>query len=1022
MAVFKGIKDKQLIPIFIVLRNGIIPNFKIFLRFLSYSLTCGSPIMPLILRKHFRSLLTVLFLSPAMAVSGQTVIHATRPTDTLNQELPSVKLAKKKFGWNRKVYQNLVTRDNYYFNASLRLKEALDRVSRSHQDDYSRLLPMYPYDAKGLQSIHGDLDSIVQKAGIGIRIHDPRGKWMDNLYLVVGKAYFYKNDFTNALAAFQFINTSTAPTAKGSYSPVIGSRGYTGSSQISIATKEKKKNFFRHLPSRNDALLWMIRTYIASAQYDKAQALLNTLKVDPYFPERLQGGLAELQAWFFFDQELYAQSMQPLEAAIAAASVKAEKKRWEFILGQLYQNKADANGAITHYQHTLRLSPDPIMAFYAQLNIAKIKIENGQGNIDANTGALLKMTGKNKFERYRGIIFYALGQLEANAGNAAEAENYLLNSIRNSSEDNGQKTLSYKLLADVFYARQNYVAAKKYYDSTAAFMSGDFPDEAVVNTRKAVLGPVVERLLIISREDSLQQIAALPETARNAFLGKILAAQQDSAEKQSAAAAAANSGPGLANNPFTPAAGPANGSSDWYFYNATARASGYREFRNQWGSRPLGDNWRGGGNNSMAAIPGNNSEAAPQPSASDSTSPQNPNMASLLAALPLTPEKMRQSNNAIFKAYYELGSLYNYQLENTPAAIEAYESLLKRFPDNAYAPQATYILYLLYQKTGDEGKSAQYKNEVLSKYPGNRLADIIRNGIAQNPDSLKKQEIGQWYDSTYIDYLSGDYAGVIRRKSLADSLYKGNGLQSKFDLLEAMAVVKTQPDSIGKQAIEQVISKDAGDAAITSQAKAILDALNHKQQLIDYLSQLQIQPSGEQPVTAANPAPGNSSPVLVKPPPALANPAKPVAPAKDTAATKIVMPPPKPVTPYTLTAENAWFVVLEFERTDKRLLDDALVKFARYNAVRHPKDSSKVEVSAYALTQNKVMLIFRLFGSRDAALNYFREIRRNAPTAIIPEINPSYYKLFIISKNNFILLNSTKDLEGYLQFFDLNYR
>ncbi|HEY6083711.1 MAG TPA: tetratricopeptide repeat protein [Chitinophagaceae bacterium] len=973
------------------------------------------------MQKHFQLLLTVLFLLPVTAVSGQTVIHATQPTDTLNQELPSVKLAKKKFGWNRKVYQNLVTRDNYYFNANLRLKEALDRVSRSHQDDYSRLLPMYPFDATGLLSIRGDLDSIIRKAGIGINIHDPRGKWMDNLYLVVGKAYFYKNDFTNALAAFQFINTSTAPAEKGSYSPVIGSRGYTGSSQISIATKEKTKSIFRHLPSRNDALLWMIRTYISSAQYDQAQALLNTLKLDPNFPERLQGSLAELQAWFFFDQELYAQSLQPLEAAVAAGPGKAKKTRWEYILGQLYQRKSDANGAIMHYQHVLRLSPDPLMAFYAYLNIARIKIENGQGNIDQNTGDLLKMAKKNKFERYRGIIFYALGQLEANAGNTAEAEDYLLSSIRNSNEDNGQKTLSYKLLADVFYNQQNYVAAKRYYDSTAAFMSGDFPDTAVVNTRKAVLGPVVERLLVISREDSLQQIAALPEAARDALLGKILAARQDSMEKQSAAIAAANSGSNLANSPFPTASGPASGSSDWYFYNATARAAGYREFHNQWGARRLADNWRGGENNSTASGSVNNGETAPQPSAADSAAAQNPSMASLLAALPLTPEKMKQSNDAIIKAYYELGSLYNYQLENIPAAIEAYESLLKRFPDNIFAPQANYILYLLYQKTGDTDKSSGYKNLVLSKYPGSRLADIIRNGITQSPDSLKKQEIIQYYDSTYIDYLSGDYAAVIGRKSFADSLYKDNPLQSKFDLLEAMAVIKTQPDSAGMQAIEKVISGHAKDEAITGQAKAILDALNHKQQLIDYLSRLQVQPGAEQPVMAANPAPVNPPPAIVKSQPAPAvNPAKPVAPAKDTTAAKPVTPP-KPVTPYTVAAENAWFAVLEFERTDKRLLEDALAQFARYNAARHPKDSSKVEVSAYALTPNKVMLIFRLFGSRDAALDYFREIRQHAPTTIIPEINPSYYKLFIISKNNFILMNSTKDLEGYLQFFGENF-
>lgn len=995
--------------------------------------------------RYFLFLLAPFFLLQALPSAAQIVLHAAQPTDTTHQEIPSVRLAKKKFGWNRRVFQNLVTRDNYYFNANYRLDELLNDIAASQEDDYSRLLPMYPYPDEALQPVTGFLDSVITEASVGIQIHDPRSKWIDNLYLLAGKAYFYKKDYANALAAFQYINTTWAPREKGAdAATVIGTRGYTPSAQISIATKEKRGSLLRHQPSRNDALLWMIRTYIASAQYDPAESLLSTLRSDPGFPERLNGSLAELQAWYFFRQGLYPRCMQPLAEAVAANPPKAEKTRWEFILGQLAEENQDAAGAITYYQHVLSLHPDPLMAFYSRLNIVKIHIAakaasgTGPDAEDENMAVLLKMTRKDKYERYRGILFYALGQFENQAGQAAKAADYLSKSIRNSGDDSKQKALSYLLLADIAYGQADYIAAKKYYDSTAAFMPGNFADAGLVNTRKKALAEVVSRLETISRQDSLQRVAAMPEDERRAFLEKILAAgKKQNSKAERSAGNLVNSSDLSAPAGNSLASAGSGKAGDWYFDNEALKSAGFTEFRNRWGNRPLADNWRLSDQGVLAVSSTTGSGEIPASEGpATGAAAKGASLESLLAALPMTPEKRRASDDSIIRAWYELGSLYHDELDNLSAAVGAYDSLLKRYPDNRFAPESHYILYLLYGQMNDDRNAASQKEVLLSRYPGSRYAAILRGGgAAQSPDSLRQQQISQFYDSTYLDYLTGDYAAVIRRKLLADSLYgAGHALQPKFDLLEAMAIVKTQPDSAGRQALERVIAKDARDEAITGQARAILDALNHRQQLIDYLSSLQVPPANASAAgnySARNYATGN--PANSAPGQAAAsdtslarrsgkeasavNPLKPGAaaqPGKDTAAAK---PPTGAPTPYVKGPDNAWFVALEFERTDKQLLEDALGKFARYNLTRHAADSGKVEVSAYALTPNKVMLIFRLFSSEKAAMHYFYEIKREAPVSIIPEINPLYYQLFIISKNNFILLNNSKDLDGYLHFF-----
>src|SRR6188508_1360289 len=62
-----------------------------------------------------------------------------------NRQLPSEKYAEKKFTFLRHFFQNNYTHYNYFFNANLRLNEIISEAKQHHGDDYTRLLPFYPY-------------------------------------------------------------------------------------------------------------------------------------------------------------------------------------------------------------------------------------------------------------------------------------------------------------------------------------------------------------------------------------------------------------------------------------------------------------------------------------------------------------------------------------------------------------------------------------------------------------------------------------------------------------------------------------------------------------------------------------------------------------------------------------------------------------------------------------------------------------------------------------------------------------
>ena len=135
---------------------------------------------------------------------------------------------------------------------------------------------------------------MIYKANAGILIHDLRNAWVDNLYMLMGMAYYFKNDLDTAYLTFQYINYAFAPREKDGYDIPIGSNATEGGNAFSISTKEKTdivNKAWTRPPSRNESFIWQIRTYLANDETAEAAGMIETLKSDPFFPERLRTDL-----------------------------------------------------------------------------------------------------------------------------------------------------------------------------------------------------------------------------------------------------------------------------------------------------------------------------------------------------------------------------------------------------------------------------------------------------------------------------------------------------------------------------------------------------------------------------------------------------------------------------------------------------------------------------------------------------------------------------------------------------------
>lgn len=985
-----------------------------------------------------------------------------------------IMLEKKKWTLYRAFWQNLATRYNYEYHAKLKLDKTIRKVSRDGKDNYNVLLPFYPFTFKNQNFSKGELDSVIEKSSTGIQLHDPRGKWIPDLYVLMGRAYFYEGDLDNANNTFKYVNIAFAPKNKKEYKTVIGS---AENDHISIATKENTKGVlapFRHKRARNDAFLWRARTLVEMKEFDEVQSLLNVLANDPKFPKRLEGSVAEVRAYSNYIQGRYPETIGPLQVAIEKSHDKVSKTRMSFILGQLYAQQHQPDSAIDQFKGVIHRKPDAMMDFQARIQIARLNATREGGNVEQSIEGLKHMLRKDRFQPYRDAILFTMGSLSYPKDPEA-ALGYMKKSLKVPSNNLIQRAITYKGIADIYYTQRKYLDAKNYYDSTVSVMKPDFADYEVIKTRASVLGDVAARVALIQREDSLQRIANMQESDRNIFLTKLaVSIKKDAAEKkkeQALADAQAASGSNVAfgssnfsgGNGYSP---QADGNGDWYFYNQGAKSAGYSEFRRKWGNRELADNWRRSQNAPAANIAGNGNngatmlnaptEGAPAPVPADSMTAE-----VLAKGLPLTPDAMKKSIEKCQAAWFDLGKLYHDKLEDLPLAIETYDSLLLLYPNHPQKAEVLYSLYVWNGKINRNDLANKYKNQVLNEYAQTNFADFIRMGGAKDIDAGKKKQISQAYDSAYIAFQKGNYDEAIAMRKMVDSTYGINFLQAKFDLLQAMITVKTDTSFAtdttmrSVRAVQYVANKYAADTAVHSQAQALLDALQKRTELYNYLIALEVKKNTDgqgqvdenisitypwqhpQPaltdklntaktkndsikIIAGNIQQAKSNLATTTTPPQVA--VAPPAPPSAAAADPVVTPPPappKPVTPYKLDSNNPYFVVLSFGRVSKDLMDEGLNQFTRYNASKHATD--KIEVGSFVLTPNDIMLIFRIFPSEDKALAYFDEIRDAATANIIPKIKPGDYSFFVISRDNFILLNSTKDLAGYRKFFTDNY-
>lgn len=155
-----------------------------------------------------------------------------------------------------KLYHNTTSKYNYHFNADLLMQESMAALTQEYAEDYDTLIPVYPYMANpNVENQYNTLDKVIEKVTTVSTLHR-QSHWLDDNYLMLGKAQFLKKNYKEANAAFQYLVSNFDPVAPNEdvrEEKKERARGKTSRKEYKQREKEREKRRKEIIKERKEA-------------------------------------------------------------------------------------------------------------------------------------------------------------------------------------------------------------------------------------------------------------------------------------------------------------------------------------------------------------------------------------------------------------------------------------------------------------------------------------------------------------------------------------------------------------------------------------------------------------------------------------------------------------------------------------------------------------------------------------------------------------------------------------------------
>ena len=678
--------------------------------------------------------------------------------------------AQTKKSFFKRAWINTIARYNYFYNANEMVKKAERDAAIAHIDFFGEVVHLFPHSNEA--TLKGNLpvmDEVIKKCN-HIITRRQYSKWVDDSWLLIGKANFFKGDFFAALEAFEYVATT-----------------------------------YKNRPIRYNAEIWIIKTLIMLEKFDEAVALSDLMIADKNFPKKLQKELLLVSAEGLIYQRKYPLAYERLTKAIPEVKRNEHKYRRYFVAGQLAILNKNPEKAISYFKTVTKSNPTYNFDFFARINMVRMYTEPPINNLKKGRSILSKMLKDDKNLDLLDQIYFEIGMLDIKQGDKNSALKNFKNALASSNDNKELKSQIYLIVAELYFENTQYINAQKYYDSAVQVLNPESPEFEQISTRHQILTELITNLVNIDYQDSMLRLA------RNvAFRTKTLENIKEEERKRIEDEEFAK------NNPFsnptgfdTPMGVPGQGrqggtpiDSRFPFYNQQLKIKGLEDFQKVWGNRELGDYWR------VLSIAQTEKEDLVQ---KDDTlkigedeieeeividqlpSDIKEEDAKYFVSVPFSKKEQDLSELAMGESYFLAASIYREKLQEPAKAKFLLEQFLQKLKPNQYRENALYLLIKIYEAEGNTTKVNLLKAQLVSEFPE---SDFIK--ILDNPDLFKEgegqntpeQKVAAKYTLFYDAYKEKRFEEAISIYNEVKKDFPGNGLDGQFDFGYALILIE----------------------------------------------------------------------------------------------------------------------------------------------------------------------------------------------------------------------------------------
>ena len=695
--------------------------------------------------------------------------------------------------WATRSYHQTKVKYNILYNGNLAYEEGLKAIRDANEDDYSRILPLYPVsNHKAAESATAQMDKTIEKCRKCIKLHsikvkpktdpkkasDPKYKlWlkseefnkeMRHAWLRLGEAEFHKGDFLGAVSTFDYVY-----------------KHYSNDGDIQAQCQ-----------------LWIARAYAEMGWQYEAEDMLNRVQSDALSRKHARLYSA-VKADVLLKGKQYHAAIPFVEIAMPYEKRKIYRPRFAYVLGQLYEQEGNKAEAIHAYKYVVRMAPPLEMEFNARIRMAELGGKNSLKQLRA-------MTKQSKYKDRLDQLYGAMGNIYLQQADTVKALEMYEQAITKATSANKEKASVLVRAGDIYYHQRNYVKAQPCYRAAVTILTAENEHFARVQQRSEVLDELIVAYNQAQLQDSLQYLSTLSDEDQRAIVDKIIeeliqAEKADSAQQaQAERDAAREEGPLSVNTMNMLGGGGQKG--EWYFYNPQLIKQGQQEWRRRWGNRVLEDNWRRQNKQVVSAYTEeeNTEVTSSETALKDSTAitqtqPETDTHKPeyYLQQIPRTREELAVCDSLWREAMVALYYIYRDKVNDLPLAEETLHALQERFaghPDVAAIEEDLRLRGL----RNDEPYIAQMRHMI------------------EEQDSL--------YEQTYNAYTHAQYKEVIAHTNYMEQTYPQSALMPRFLFLKAVATARTDGQEAFIADLQTLVAR-YGETEMGAMAKDMLAML-----------------------------------------------------------------------------------------------------------------------------------------------------------------------------------------------------